>query len=111
LTCHPPLTPPRAEHTDKSFQPYVRPSDALGVFSTELDRRFEHMDEGARAKLLEAMRAEDAKLRTFVEKAQLDAWYRTTKEVAEKTVANEYRRATLDKMASIHGNGSVVSLE
>lgn len=69
------------------------------------------MDEGARAKLLEAMRAEDAKLRTYVEKAQLDAWYRTTKEVAEKTVANVYRRATLEREVSIHVNGSVVSLE
>ncbi|KAK1828126.1 Non-repetitive/WGA-negative nucleoporin C-terminal-domain-containing protein [Podospora conica] len=109
------------QHTDKSFQPYVRPSDALGVFCTELDRRFEHMDEGARTRLLEAMRAEDAKLKTFVDKAQLDAWYRTTREVAERTVASAYRTATIEREVSIHirnsengnggGNGSVVSFE
>lgn len=58
------------------------------------------MDDGFRAKLLDAMRWEDKQLRTAIEKAQLDAWYRTTKECAEKTVAVTYDRLTAAKRAA-----------
>jgi nuclear pore complex protein Nup133 len=40
------------------------------------------------------MKWEDNRLRTFVDKAQLEAWYRTTKECAEKTVAVGYDQLT-----------------
>lgn len=49
------------------------------------------MDDGFRGKLLGAIRWEDKQLRIAVEKAQLDAWYRT-RECAEKTVAVTYDR-------------------
>jgi nuclear pore complex protein Nup133 len=55
------------------------------------------MDDGFRAKLLDAMRWEDKQLRAAVEKAQLDAWYRTTRESAEKTVAVTYDRLTAER--------------
>jgi nuclear pore complex protein Nup133 len=75
-------------------QPYVKPSDALGVFTTQLDRRFSSMDETFQNKLLDVMKADDAKLRTYIEKHQLEAWYISTKECADRTVADAYRRLT-----------------
>jgi nuclear pore complex protein Nup133 len=66
------------------------------------------MEEGFRHKLLDAMKAEDAKLRTYIEKAQLDAWYRTARDCAEQTVANAYHRLTEASKAveTLNGNGS-----
>lgn len=58
------------------------------------------MDDGFRGKLLDNMRWEDKQLRASVEKAQLDAWYRTTRECAEKTVAVTYDRLTAAKRAA-----------
>jgi nuclear pore complex protein Nup133 len=58
------------------------------------------MDDGFRAKLLDAMRWEDGRLRTFVDKAQLDAWYRTARECAEKTVVVSYDRMTAANSAA-----------
>ncbi|KAL2263795.1 hypothetical protein VTK26DRAFT_5087 [Humicola hyalothermophila] len=96
------------QHSDPNFHPFVKPSDALGVFTEvdALDRRFDSMDDGFRAKLLDNMKWEDAKLRGYVDKAQLDAWYRTTRECAEKTVAAAYDRLTAAQAAA--GAGSPV---
>ena len=58
------------------------------------------MDDGFRARLLDAMRYEDKQLRAAIDKTQLDAWYRTTKECAEKTVAVSYDRLTAAKNAA-----------
>ena len=58
------------------------------------------MDDGFRSKLLDAMRWDDKQLRTALDKAQLDAWYRTTRECAEKTVAVTYDRITAAKRAA-----------
>lgn len=58
------------------------------------------MDDGFRAKLLDAMRWDDKQLRAALDKAQLDAWYRTTRECAEKTVAVTYDRITAAKRAA-----------
>ncbi|KAK3295030.1 Non-repetitive/WGA-negative nucleoporin C-terminal-domain-containing protein [Chaetomium fimeti] len=88
------------QHTHSKFHPFVKPSDALGVFTEALDRRFDTMDDGFRGKLLDAMRWEDKQLRTAVDRAQLDAWYRTTRECAEKTVAVTYDRITAAKRAA-----------
>lgn len=100
------------EHSDDTFRPFVRPSDALGVFTESLDRRFDNMDDGFRGKLLDAMRWEDGRLRTFVEKAQLDAWYRTTRDCAEKTVAVAYDRLTAERKAQqqqvVNGMGAKI---
>jgi nuclear pore complex protein Nup133 len=46
------------------------------------------------------MRWEDKQLRTAIDKAQLEAWYRTTRECAEKTVAVTYDRLTAAKRAA-----------
>jgi nuclear pore complex protein Nup133 len=103
-----------SEYSDPRFNPFVKPSDALGVFTESLDRRFDGMDDGFRNKLLDAMRWEDTRLRTFIEKAQLEAWYRTTRECAEKTVAVTYDRLTAAKKAAAaqvplaNGNRSAV---
>jgi nuclear pore complex protein Nup133 len=88
------------EHSNPKFAPFLKPSDALGVFVDALDARFDTMDDGFRAKLLDAMRWEDKQLRTAIDKAQLEAWYRTTRECAEKTVAVTYDRLTAAKRAA-----------
>jgi len=98
----------KTEHSDEKFQPFVKPSEALGVYTESLDRRFEMMDESFLHKLLDSMKWEDKQLRTYVEKSQLDLWYKTTKEAAEKTVAEAYRRITA---AKAQANGSAKLLE
>ncbi|KAK3331922.1 Non-repetitive/WGA-negative nucleoporin C-terminal-domain-containing protein [Cercophora scortea] len=106
------------EHGDESFRPYVKPSEALGVFVDSLDRRFDNMDDGFKNKLLEAMKWEDSKLRIFIEKNQLEKWYQTTRECAENTVESAYHRLTKEKASSqmpeeaeesrgLFGNGNV----
>jgi nuclear pore complex protein Nup133 len=94
------LTKPNTEHSNPKFAPFLKPTDALGVFVDALDARFDTMDDGFRAKLLDAMRWEDKQLRTAIDKAQLEAWYRTTRECAEKTVAVTYDRLTAAKRAA-----------
>lgn len=75
---------------DESFFPVMRPSQSLGVYTERLDRRFNDMDDTFRHGLIDAMKQEDVKLRTFIEKHQLDSWHRTVLEEAEKSVAREY---------------------
>ena len=67
------------------------------------------MDDSFRHKLMEAMKAEDVKLKTYIDKARLDEWFKTTLEAAENTVADVYRRMTAKKAAAaaIALNGSV----
>jgi nuclear pore complex protein Nup133 len=79
-----------ADKQEESFFPVMRPSESLGVYTDHLDRRFNDMDDTFRNRLIEAMKQEDVKLRTFIEKHQLDAWHRTVLEEAEKSVAREY---------------------
>lgn len=52
------------------------------------------------------MKAEDAKLKTYIDKARLDEWYKTTLEAAENTVALVYGRMTAKKAAAAAVNGS-----
>jgi nuclear pore complex protein Nup133 len=68
----------------------MKPSEALGVFTDHVDRRFNDMDENFRNKLIDAMKSEDAKLQTYIEKHQLDSWHRTVVDEAEKSVVREY---------------------
>jgi hypothetical protein len=79
---------------DPSFYPIVKPSDALGVFTDTLDARFDNMEDSYRARMREAMRAEDKVLRAYVDKAQLESWYAATLEAAEMTVARELDEVT-----------------
>ncbi|KAH8887759.1 hypothetical protein GQ53DRAFT_768085 [Thozetella sp. PMI_491] len=93
---------------DKDSWPTVKPSEALGVFTERLDRRFDDMDDSVRGMLLDAMRWEDAKLRAFIEKNRLDEWYFTTLEVARNTV-NYKLRETDAAQADREVNGGVTS--
>ncbi|KAK1775827.1 Non-repetitive/WGA-negative nucleoporin C-terminal-domain-containing protein [Copromyces sp. CBS 386.78] len=96
------------EHSNDAFRPCIKPSDALGVYTDSLDRRFDGMDDSFRHKLMDAMKAEDVKLKTYIDKARLDEWFKTTLEAAENTVALVYGRMTAKKAAAaaIAVNGS-----
>jgi nuclear pore complex protein Nup133 len=78
---------------DDPFQAF-RPSEALGVYTDGLDRRFNDMEKAFRDKLVEAMKAEDSTLRKYVEKHRLEQWARTTAETAEATVTELVDEAT-----------------
>jgi nuclear pore complex protein Nup133 len=67
-----------------NFWPILPPSDVLGVFTENLDARFDVLDEVSRARILEAMKAEDARLHIFIEKHQLEKWHGTILEHAQK---------------------------
>ncbi|KAL2128685.1 hypothetical protein VTI74DRAFT_8834 [Chaetomium olivicolor] len=96
------------QHSTPKFAPFHKPSDCLGVFVDSLDRRWDSMDDSFRNKMLDAMRWEDKLLKSYIDKAQLDAWYRTTRECAEKTVAEAYDRLTAQRKGSVDVVGSGV---
>lgn len=98
-----------SDKRDESFYPVMKPSEARGVFTDRVDRRFNDMDENFRSKLLDAMKSEDSRLKVFIDKHQLDAWHRTVLEEAEKTVAREddLRTQIASSMGGqTNGNGS-----
>jgi nuclear pore complex protein Nup133 len=95
----------------------MKPSEVLGAYTDRLDLRFNDMDENFRNKLLDAMKWEDSKLRTYIEKHQLDSWHRTVLEEAERTVAREYdshtqaqAQAAASSNGQLNGNGAVKGL-
>jgi nuclear pore complex protein Nup133 len=94
-----------SDKSDESFYPVMKPSEAVGVFTDHLDRRFNDMDENFRNKLLDAMKWEDSKLRTYIEKHQLDSWHGTVLEEAERTVTREYDLRTQNQAAASSPNG------
>lgn len=98
--------------SDESFYPLIKPSEVLGVFTEHVDRRFNGMDENFHNRLLDAMRWEDSKLRTYIEKHQLDAWHRTVLEEAEKTVTRAYDKiaeAEAEAKSKVHMNGNGIA--
>lgn len=100
------------QHSDDAFRPCIKPSDCLGVYTDTLDRRFDGFDDSFRHKLMDAMKVEDVKLKTFIDKARLDEWYKTTLEAAENTVALVYGRITAKKAAAATAtavNGSTIT--
>ena len=68
----------------------LSPSEAAGVYTDSLDRRFEQMEKGAREKMLEAMRWEDSNLRKHIDKHRLDQWAKETRKNAEDAVDHQY---------------------
>lgn len=96
-----PFTP--TAYKDRTFQPFVKPSDALGIYTETLDRRFDDMDDGFRSKLMEAMKAEDTKLRSYIEKCQLEAWAQSTRNCAKETVAESIHAMTAGKLPATSG--------
>lgn len=70
------------------------PSEAAGVYTESLDRRFENLDQSYREKLLEAMRWEDNNLRKHVDKHRLDQWAKDTRKLAEDAVDQQFDQKT-----------------
>ncbi|KAM7199388.1 Non-repetitive/WGA-negative nucleoporin C-terminal domain containing protein [Naviculisporaceae sp. PSN 640] len=87
-----------AANKDRHFKPFVKPSDTLDLYTETLDRRFDEMDDGFRTKLMDAMKAEDTKLRSYIEKSQLEAWAQSTRDCAKETVAKYIHALTAEKL-------------
>ena len=81
----------------------VLPSEALGVYTEDLDPRWAKSGKNDREKLLEAMRWEDSNLKKHIEKHRLDNWTRTTKDFARNAVNAALDEAT---MAGASRNGT-----
>ncbi|KAK8085232.1 hypothetical protein PG997_006503 [Apiospora hydei] len=79
-------------------KPYRRimPSEALGVYTETLDRRFQKLDKGYGDRYLEAMRWEDSNLKKHVEKHRLEEWAQETRRLAEDTVNQQYDQQTVE---------------
>ncbi|KAK8044728.1 hypothetical protein PG993_004752 [Apiospora rasikravindrae] len=79
-------------------KPYrrVMPSEALGVYTETLDRRFQKLDKGYGDRYLEAMRWEDSNLKKHVEKHRLEEWAQETRRLAEDTVNQQYDQQTVE---------------
>ncbi|KAK4191108.1 Non-repetitive/WGA-negative nucleoporin C-terminal-domain-containing protein [Podospora australis] len=98
------------QHSDEDFQPFIKPSEALGVYTERLDHRFAQMEDDSLChRLLDEMRWEDKQLQTFIERCRLDDWYQATRDAAEKTVADAYSRLTASKAAKANGVLSIAS--
>lgn len=93
----------RYQDARKPFRPTI-PKDALGAFSTELDRRFRDFDSDFKTKLKEAMKAEDKILSQFIEKHRLGDWLGFALRAARAEVESEVDGATQNG----HANGATV---
>lgn len=89
---------------DKNDYRRLSPSEAAGVYTETLDRRFEKMDKGYREKVLEAMRWEDKELLKHVEKHRLEQWAKETRKYAEDAVDQQY-----DETTAAGADGAVLS--
>ncbi|KAI0505977.1 Non-repetitive/WGA-negative nucleoporin C-terminal-domain-containing protein [Xylaria bambusicola] len=72
----------------------LAPSQAVGVYTDTLDRRFTNMEKGYQEKMLEAMRWEDANLRKHIEQHRLEEWTQETQKLAEQAVDQQYDDVT-----------------
>ncbi|KAI2640222.1 Non-repetitive/WGA-negative nucleoporin C-terminal-domain-containing protein [Xylaria nigripes] len=68
----------------------VSPSQAAGVYTVNLDRRFANKERSFRDKMMEAMRWEDANLRKHIDKHRLEEWTKETQKLAEQAVEQQY---------------------
>ncbi|KAG6027338.1 hypothetical protein E4U41_000956 [Claviceps citrina] len=75
------------------FRP-MPPQEALGVFTEQLDGRFQGFSEVERSKLLDAMSWEDRLLSQHIEKNRLVDWVRATFDAAQIEVENTADEAT-----------------
>ncbi|KHN96964.1 nuclear pore complex subunit Nup133 [Metarhizium album ARSEF 1941] len=90
------------------FHP-MPPQEALGVFTDQLDSRFQGFAESEQSKLTEAMKWEDKLLGQYIEKNRLVEWLRATFEAAQIEVENTVDEATragasADPSSSMHGH-------
>lgn len=91
------LTLETDQHLEEHFKP-LRPSDCLGVFSDEPDRRFKDMDKSFREKMVEAMKWEDTQLKKYIDKHRLEEWAKTTDEAARAAVDGFVDKVIAERM-------------
>ncbi|OAA42126.1 nuclear pore complex subunit Nup133 [Metarhizium rileyi] len=92
------------------FRP-MQPQEALGVFTDQLDRRFQGFAENEQSKLVDAMKWEDKLLSQYIEKNRLVDWVRATFEAAQIEVETSVDEATrtgavADHLSSKLGNNN-----
>lgn len=80
------------------------PQEALGVFTDQLDSRFQGFSENEQSKLLDAMNWEDKLLNQYIEKNRLVEWVRATFEAAQIEVENTADEATRTGAAAGHSS-------
>ncbi|SPN97343.1 related to NUP133 Nuclear pore protein [Cephalotrichum gorgonifer] len=94
---------------EEHFKP-LAPSDCLGVYTDEPDRRFKDMDKAFREKLVEAMKWEDSQLKKNIDKYRLEEWASTTDAEARLAVNGVVDNAIAESLAIVGGgveeNGS-----
>jgi nuclear pore complex protein Nup133 len=91
---------------DEHYRP-VKPSECLGAFTYDVDARFSNMDKSFKDKLIDAMRWEDAQLRKYVDKHQLDRLALATIQLAERAIHRAVDEATAEGAALANGtNGA-----
>lgn len=73
------------EDPREPFHP-MQPQEALGVFTEQLDRRFQGFSESEQSKLIDAMKWEDRLLNQYIEKNRLVEWVRATFDAAQDEV-------------------------
>jgi nuclear pore complex protein Nup133 len=96
------------EDARKPFRP-TAPRDALGAFTTELDRRFRDFDSDFRNKLKDAMKAEDKILSQFIEKHRLQDWLAYTWGAAKSDIESELDTGTQNGNAVAPEDASAVT--
>ena len=75
------------------------PSEAAGVYTEDLDRRWDKFDQSYQDKLLEAMRWEDNNLRKHIEKHRLEDWAKDSRKFAEQAVDEQFDYQTVEGAA------------
>jgi hypothetical protein len=67
----------------------LKPSEALGASTSELGNRYRGLDAGLRGALLHDMKAEDKKLKHYMDKCRLGKWFEGTLDLAKRNVQAE----------------------
>lgn len=104
LTCANANSMSDLEEGQENFPYITRPSECLGVYTDPSDPRYSNQDDSLRERHVDAMKAEDALLKKYVEKYQLDKWARAAFEAARRTATYGIDAATA--AADINSNGN-----
>lgn len=72
----------------------MSPLDVLGIFTDELQERFNGLDANITESILKDMNTEDASLKSFIETCQLEKWYQSALDLAQFDFAEEVDRET-----------------
>ncbi|KAG5999685.1 hypothetical protein E4U54_001726 [Claviceps lovelessii] len=96
----------RYQDPREPFRP-MQPQEALGVFTEQLDRRFQSFSEDEQSKLINAMNYEDRLLKQHIEKNRLVEWVEATFEAAQIEVENTADEATRAGASAEQQRGSL----